>query len=154
MNMTSAARVTLTSKDGVAFDLDFGLLGVAALRTDSLPPLGAGSGPNSETLLVAAVANCLSASLLFALRKYKNDSVAVSARASADVEPNAAGRLRVVAIRVELRLSETFAALRFGDRAVAQYEDFCTVTQSVKAAIPVFIQVVDANGRAVPGAAS
>jgi organic hydroperoxide reductase OsmC/OhrA len=154
MDMTSTAHMTLTSKDGVAFDLDFGLPGVGALRTDSLPPLGSGTGPDSEMLLVAAVANCLSASLLLALRKYKNDSVAVSARASADVERNATGRLRVVAIHVRLQVSVPGAALRFCDRAVAQYEDFCTVTQSVKIAIPVLIQVVDANGSALAGSSS
>jgi organic hydroperoxide reductase OsmC/OhrA len=151
MDMTSTAHVKVSSQERMTFDVDFGLPGVATLRTDSAPPLGSGAGPDSEMLLVAAVANCMSASLLFALRKYKNDSVAVSACASASVERNAAGKLRVVAIQVKLQLSAPGATLRFVDRAVAQYEDFCTVSQSVKAAIPILVQVVDANGSVLPG---
>ena len=41
------------------------------LHSDEPPPLGTGSGPSPTQLLAAAVGNCLAASLLFALKKFK-----------------------------------------------------------------------------------
>jgi hypothetical protein len=35
-------------------------------------------------------------------------------------------------------------------RCVEQFEDFCVVTQSVRAGIPVSVRVVDAAGNPVP----
>ena len=48
----------------------FGVPGVLAFPVNP-PPLGQGSGPSPMQLLAASVGNCLSASLLFALRKFK-----------------------------------------------------------------------------------
>jgi uncharacterized OsmC-like protein len=69
--MTQAARsVRLTQAQDYQFDVDFGTPG-PLLRADEPAPLGQGTGPSPEQLLAAAVGNCLSASLLFALRKFK-----------------------------------------------------------------------------------
>lgn len=152
--MSSTAGVHLSAVEGLAFELRFEQPDVPPLRTDAGPPLGNASGPDSEQLLVAAVANCLSASLLVALRKYRNDDVAVTASAGATLERNEKGRLRVERIHVEIRLSKPAAGIRFLDRALAQYEDFCTVTQSVRAAIPVDVRVVDGDGRVPTGGAA
>jgi uncharacterized OsmC-like protein len=68
--------------------------------TDEAPPLGSGGGPTPVQLLAASVGNCLAASLLFALRKFK----------------------------------------------LAAEPLFCTVTESVRAAIPVDVSVSDSLG--------
>ena len=52
----------------IRFDKD-----IPPLLADEPPPLGHDAGPNPSRLLAASVANCLSASLLFALRKFKNN---------------------------------------------------------------------------------
>ena len=51
------------------FLVDFGQEGMAPLVVDEPPPLGLGEGPNPSRLLATSVGNCLSASLLFCLRK-------------------------------------------------------------------------------------
>ncbi|MFC7002907.1 OsmC family protein [Pseudobowmanella zhangzhouensis] len=65
--------VQLTLLDGYKFEVDFGEMG--QLFTDEPPPLGKGHGPNPGKLLIASVANCLAASLMFAIRKFKEDRV-------------------------------------------------------------------------------
>jgi uncharacterized OsmC-like protein len=68
------------------------------LMTDEPEPLGGGTGPNPSRLLVAAVANCMGASLLFALRKYKNEAGALVVKATAQMGRNEAGRMRVATV--------------------------------------------------------
>ena len=138
--------IALTLRAAYQFTVDFGLDGVPPLATDATPPLGSGHGPDSERLLMAAVGNCLAASLAFSLRKFKNDAVGIKATVSAELARNEHGRLRVHGMAVDIVLDEVAAALRLLDRALAQYEDFCVVTQSVRAAIPVTVRVFDGAG--------
>ena len=144
--MDETNHVTLVLHDAYRFAVDFGLPDAAALLTDVKPPLGTGAGPDSEQLLVAAVANCLSSSLLFSLRKFRNEAVPMRTTADATLSRNAQGRLRVAGIEVAIRLGVAAATLRQLDRALAQFEDFCVVTQSVRAAIPVEVRVFDHSG--------
>lgn len=150
--MDAAAPVHLEFIENYRFELDFGHGAEHRLRTDAAPPLGQGAGPDSEQLLVAAVANCLAGSLAFALRKYRNDDVRLQASADAVLAPNERGRQRVQRIDVVLRLGRPARDVRLIERALAQYEDYCVVTQSVRAAIPVTARVFDAEGVLLAGA--
>ena len=149
--MESAGTVSLSSETDFQFRVEFGLAGVPAITTDAMPPLGRGQGPDSERLLMAAVANCLSASLGFALRKYRNPEIPIRAKAQAWLAPNAQGRLRMQRIEVDIHLGVPAGSIRLLERALAQYEDFCTVTQSVRAAIPVIARVFDSDGARLAG---
>ena len=142
--MEVVGRVKLTLADGVRFKVDFG--GECALVTDASPPLGTGAGPDSEQLLVAAVANCLAASLTVSLRKYKNSDVPMNVTASASVSRNDQGRQHMVGVSVDIGLGAAASDIRFLDRALAQFEDFCVVTQSVRVAIPVRVRIFDVTG--------
>jgi len=144
--MDEATAVELELRDAYRFAVRFGPDGAAALLTDLSPPLGTAAGPDSEQLLVAAVANCLSSSLLFSLRKFRNEAVPIRTTAAATLSRNAAGRLRVAGIEVDIHLGVGASAIRLLDRALTQYEDFCVVTQSVRAAIPVDVRVRDGSG--------
>lgn len=127
------------------FDIHFGDA-LPALRADEPPPLGAGQGATPVQLLAAAVGNCLSASLLFALRKFKQQPEPIGTTVEAEVGRNADGRLRVLALRVTLTLGAPAARLEHLDRVLATFESYCTVTQSVAGAIPVSLHVLDSTG--------
>jgi organic hydroperoxide reductase OsmC/OhrA len=89
------------------------------------------------------VANCLAASLLFALRKYKNDQAGLHVVARLRMVRNENRRLRVGHIGVDLHLGLAAHQIQMLDRVLAQFEDFCVVTQSVRTAIPVDVRVID-----------
>ena len=120
--------------------------GLPALQADEPAPLGAGEGPSPVQLLASAVGNCLSASLLFALRKYKQAPEPIGCSVSAEVGRNAEGRLRVLAMQATLTMGVPADTLDHLDRVIGSFEDYCTVTQSVKAGIPVTVNVFDAHG--------
>ncbi len=61
-------NVTLTQISDYSFNISFDETDIPNLVTDEPAPLGAGAGPNPSRMLLAAIANCLSASPLFAMR--------------------------------------------------------------------------------------
>jgi organic hydroperoxide reductase OsmC/OhrA len=128
------------------FEVRFDKESIPVLVTDEGAPIGADAGPSPTQLLGTAVANCLAASLLFALRKFKNEPGPLHATAHVHLARNAQGRLRVGSIDVELRIAMAAAEIGMLDRVLAIFEDYCVVTQSVRAAIPVGVRVLDASG--------
>jgi len=119
---------------------------VPELLSDEPPPLGQGAGPSPLQLLGAAVGNCLAASLLFALRKYKQQGEPIACDVRVETGRNAEKRLRVSAIAVRLTLGTGAAQIQHLDRILGTFEDFCTVTGSVRQGIAVQVQVFDAQG--------
>lgn len=144
----SFQTVSLRQVQDFQFDVDFGTPGTA-LRADEPAPLGQGNGPSPVQLLAAAVGNCLSASLLFALRKFKQLPEPLSCAVQAEVGRNGEGRMRVLALTARLTLGVPAASLEHLDRVLATFEAYCTVTQSVSPAIPVNVEVFDALGTQV-----
>lgn len=138
--------IRLAYRQDYQFDVGFAS-GARALLVDEPPPLGTAAGPSPVELLLAAVGNCLGASLLFALRKFKLSLQPASLEATASLG-RVEGRLRVVAIAVTIRLDQavTEPPQHLG-RVLDQFEGFCTVTQSVAAGIKVEVTVLDADGR-------
>ena len=120
--------------------------GVPELTVDEPPPLGSAAGPSPVQLLTAAVGSCLSDSLLFALRKFKQSPEPVRCEMRADVGRNSEGRMRVLRMKAVLTLGVAANQLAHLDRALDQFEEFCTVTQSVRTGIPVTVEVYDASG--------
>jgi uncharacterized OsmC-like protein len=138
-------RVTLTQQQDYQFRIEFEG-GMPALLGDEPAPMGQGLGPSPVQLLSAAVGNCLSDSLLFALRKYKQAPEPIRCEVHAEVGRNAQGRVRVLRIAAQLHLGVPAASLEHLDRVLSQFEDFCTVTKSVGQGIPIKIEVLDATG--------
>ena len=153
MSDTDGIRLVLEQEGPYAFKVSFDGTALEALHTDEPAPLGGGAGPNPSALLLAGVANCLSASLVFALRKFKNSPGPIRADITARKERNAEGRWRIPRAEVVITLADKAAALEHFDRVLAQFEQFCIVTQSVRDGMAVEVSVIDADGqRYVPGA--
>lgn len=138
--MEGSFSVILDQEEDYRFRVDFGN---SELIVDEPPPLGAGTGPNASRMLAASVANCLSASLVFCLKKFRQDVKGVRTTASGTLVRNEKGRLRVGEIEVVIRLDSNYEHL---DRCLMQFEDFCVVTASVRAGIPVRVRVEDREG--------
>lgn len=145
-------RIRLQQESDYRFEVHFDGTEIDVLHTDEPPPLGGGTGPNPARLLGTAVANCLMASLLFALRKFRNSPEPMQATCTLAPERNAAGRLRIPRIHVEIQLGVPWSSLHHPERALAQFEDFCVVTQSVRGGIDVAVHVVDSTGAAMVAA--
>ena len=125
-------------------DVEFGGR-IDTLVTDEPEPLGQGAGPSPVQLLLAAVANCLTDSLLFALRKFKEQAEPLQCSARAEVGRNEENRLRVLAVHLELQLGCKAEQVEHLQRILDQFPGFCTVTQSVAQGIPVHLVVRDAD---------
>ena len=139
-------HVQLKQKQDYQFDIHFGG-DVPMVMGDEPAPMGAGQGPSPVQLLAASVGNCLSDSLLFALRKFKQAPEPLSCDVHAQVGRNAEGRLRVLEIRAVLTLGVPASSLEHLDRVLNTFESYCTVTQSVGQGISVVVEVVDALGQ-------
>lgn len=154
MSETQTVDVSLTQVGEYEFNVRFDGAALGELVTDEPPPLGHGHGPNPSRLLAAAVANCLAASLLFALRKFGNAPAPLTAKARATVARNAGGRWRIPRIEVDLQLADAAASLQHLERVLAQFEDFCVVTGSVREGVEVDVRVLDTTGAPVQAPAA
>lgn len=144
--MDNTLTVTVTQQENYRFLVDFGA-GLPQLLADEPAPLGEGTGPDPSRLLLAAVANCLCASLLFALKKFKQDAGAITATVTATTGRNENNRLRIVGIDAVLGFARPADGILHLERILGQFDDFCTVSQSVRQGIPLRLEVRDGTGR-------
>ncbi len=133
--------VSMELQDGYRFLVDFQQQGVPALVVDEPEPLGAGEGPNAARLLAAAVGNCLSASALFCLRRARVPVHGMRTSVVASLVRNDRGRLRVGALRVQINPQVDASDEGRIQRCLTLFEDYCVVTQSVRAGLDVSVDV-------------
>jgi len=141
----ATTTVTLTQQQDYRFLIEFPAP-VPPIVGDEPPPLGGAAGPSPVHLLASAVGNCLSDSLLFALRKFKQSPEPLRTQVQATVGRNEQGRMRVLFLRAELRLGVPAGQLEHLQRVLDTFEQYCTVTQTVAGAVPIDVQVVDSEG--------
>jgi uncharacterized OsmC-like protein len=112
------------------------------LHLDEPPPLGKDTGPSAGRLLAAAIGDCLSASFQFAARKNGASISGMRADVKVEVVRNENRRLRIG--RLEVALDPGVLAgddLEKAKKAAAVFEDFCTITASVRQGIPIDVTV-------------
>ena len=145
--MADAEQVTVSVelKQGYQFLVDFGIADTASLLLDEPEPLGEGHGPNASRLLAAAVANCLTASLLLCLRKARVNVHGLRSEATATLARDDRGRLRVAAIKVRIHPDVEQAESGRMARCLELFEDYCVVTQSVRSGLDVSVEVEPGN---------
>lgn len=134
--------LTIELGQGYQQTVDFREPGMKPLVLDESAPLGAGEGPSPARLLGAAVGGCLGASLVFCMRKARVDVRGLHTQVTGTLARNDRGRLRVSAIRVRLEPVVPVEQHDRVPRCLALFEDFCTVTQSVRQGIDVQVEVV------------
>ncbi len=140
-------------EEDLAFTVTWDFPDAPELYTDEPPSLGgSGRGPNASRLVVAGVANCLSASLLFCLGKVRANVRDFRVRAHGTVERSPEGRLRLRHIKIEPLVHMPLEQRTRLARCVGMFENFCIVTEALREGLPIDVQVllVDEEGEEHP----
>lgn len=141
MEESRSFTIRLHNEDNYKFTVDFGDPRFAELVLDEPSPLGDDAGPNAARILAAAVTNCLTASLLFCMKKARIEPRTLEATAETTLGRNERGRFRVQKIDVRIQPTlEPEAADRLG-RCQALFEEFCIVSDSVRSGIDIQVSV-------------
>lgn len=138
--------ITLSQQSDYQFLVDFGP-GIRTIVSDEPAPLGLNEGPAPSHMLVAAAANCLAASLLFSLRKFKQTPEPITAIATGHMGRSPDGRLRMLSIDVGLTLGCPAEEMEHLQRVLDTFEQFCTVSQSIQSGVKVNVSVQDTEGK-------
>lgn len=112
----------------------------ASVISDEPDPIGTNAGPSTPSMLAIAVGHCLSASLVETLRHAGIHVKTLTTEAVAVVMPNEDGNPRIKQINVSIRpvLDKDSGNIK---RCIDVFENYCTVCQSIRPAIPVHVEV-------------
>lgn len=128
------------------FKVKFDWEQAAEVLMDEPPPLGGKAGPNAARMLAAAAANCLSASLLYCVSKEDVPAGSVRTEATVRLVRNEQKRLRIGGMEVRLQVGGVLTESARMKRCLDLFEDFCVVSASLRAGIPIAVEVVDPAG--------
>jgi uncharacterized OsmC-like protein len=132
--------VTMQQVEGFEFKVHFDKEHYEDLYVDEPPPIGGDEAPNAARILAAAMGNCLSASLMFCMKRKGRTLNGMTAEVEMEIVRNEQRRLRVGHVDVKLH-----PAVDADDEVLATcrdvFEDFCIVTQSVREGIDVAVRV-------------
>ena len=134
-------QVEVTHEKDFVFKVDFGLNNVKDLTMDEPEPVGKGVGPNASRVLAAALGNCLSASLLFCLKKSRVEIKGMKTSVRGITSRNAEGRWRIPKFIVEITPNVDTKYEKPFERCIDLFEQFCIVSQSIKEGIPIEVKV-------------
>ena len=126
---------------GYKFDVNFDVDYIPNLIADEPIPIGEGSGPNAPRLLAAAIGQCLSSSLIYCLKKARIPIRNIETTVKTNLFKNEKGltRIRNIDIKIDLEVNEEDKTRLH--RCLTIFEDYCTVTQSIRKGIQVNVKV-------------
>ena len=136
----SRFTVEVEQENGFEFKVRFDRAAFEPLRLDEPPPLGHDRAPNAVRILAAAVGNCLAASLVFCMQRRGVALRGVRADCEVEIVRNPERRQRVGRIDVTLRPQIAAESPALAE-CLPTFEEFCTVTQSVRRGIQVSVRV-------------
>lgn len=151
MSEETRFEISLEQARDYEFTVRFDWDGVPDLVLDEPEPLGQQRGPNAARILAAAVGNCLTASLLFCLRKSRVEPRGIKATVVGTLARNEQGRQRIGGMQVRIELDGPDDQASRLKRCLGLYEDYCLITESVRGGIPVDVQVYGADGQRIAG---
>jgi uncharacterized OsmC-like protein len=131
-------RVEVDQLDRYRFEVTYPETSLRPLTVDEPAPVGGGDGPDPARALAGAVGHCLSTTLFNTLERSRVPTTPIRTTVTVSFGRNAAGRKRVVGLeaRIECAPLNESDRDRF-NRGVAIFEDYCTVTGSVRQGIQV-----------------
>ena len=127
--------------DGYKFDVNFDVDYLPNLVADEPKPIGEGSGPNAPRLLAAAVGQCMSSSLIYCLNKARIPIVSLETTVKTNLFKNEKEQTRIRSIDVQINLEVNEEYKTRLQRCLTIFEDYCTVTQSIRSGIQVNVKV-------------
>jgi uncharacterized OsmC-like protein len=130
--------VELRQAEDFRFSVEFPDSTAGSLTLDEPAPMGGGAGPSPTQTLGAAIGHCLSVTLLDCLRRARIPVRSIATTVRAERGRNAEGRLRVQKLVATIRAEPVDPADRPRmDRCVSVFEQYCTVSASVRQGIPI-----------------
>lgn len=139
--LTESILTKLELLEGYKFKVTFDVEGVPGLIVDEMKPIGNGIGPNPSRLLSTAVGHCLSASLLYCLSKAKIKVKKFEATVETNIDRNTEGYFRITGMNVQIKLETNEKDKPRISRCLNLFENYCTVTQSVRKGIEVKVNI-------------
>lgn len=146
------AHVQVEQVAGYRFQATFPGTALPACVVDESPPIGSGAGPDPVLTLATAIGHCLSATLHNTLERARVRASPIRTSVEVVLGRNAKGRKRVISMNVSIACAPLDEAdrPRF-ERSVAVFEDYCTVTGSVREGVQVNATVRPAPEPVAPG---
>jgi uncharacterized OsmC-like protein len=136
-DIVSQFKISIDQVDGYELRVKFDKEHHAPMTVDEPAPLGKDSASDASRLLAAAIGSCLSASLMFASRKPGLALGPIHTGVKVEIVRNEKRRLRIGKIFVEIDAGLKPEDIEKARAVAAVFEDFCTVTASVRQGIPI-----------------
>ena len=127
--------------DGYKFNVNFDVDYLPNLVADEPKPIGEGSGPNAPRLLATAVGQCMSSSLIYCLKKARIPIKNLETTVKTNLFNNEKGLTRIRSINIQINLEINEKDKTRLQRCLTIFEDYCTVTQSIRQGIQVDVKV-------------
>ena len=139
--MSESATTKLKLLDGYRFRVEFDVEEIPNIIVDELKPLGENSGPNPTRLLSTAVGHCLSSSLLYCLRRSRVNVRNLETTVEAKTKSNEEEQRRIEKLEIQVHLNVDEKDKARVSRCLEIFENYCTVTQSVRRGIDVTVNI-------------
>ena len=147
--MSESFSVTLKHQDAYRFEVEFEdkFPDFGPFLSDEPEPMGTNLGPAPPHMLIAAVANCLSVSFMFAVNRAKQDVGSLVTKTTCRIGRNENRHFRVVKIDVEIQTGKAASEIGELEDILSRFEGISTVSRSVLEGIPIETTVIDATGK-------
>lgn len=147
--MSEHFSVTLKHKDAYRFDVEFEdkFADFEPFLSDEPQPMGTNQGPSPAHMLIAAVANCLSVSFMFAVNRAKQDVNGIVTKATCHIGRNENRHFRVVKIDVAIQIEKNAEEVAELADILSRFEGISTISRSVLEGVPIETVVFDKSGK-------
>ena len=139
--MSESTITTLKQIQGYKFKAEFDETDIPSMVVDESVPIGENSGPNPTRLLSVAIGHCLSSSLLYCLQKARVKVMGLQTTIIVNKEKNEEGFIRITSLAAKIQLQVNDEDKPRVPRCLKIFENYCTVTQSIRKGIKVNINI-------------